>query len=401
MGATTGYIKSLDGLRAIAIILVMTFHAELTQFGWIGVQLFFVLSGFLITGILWKEKSKEEALWYKFKKFWVRRSLRIFPLYYAYILVIALSFLFFHFPPYFKLYFPYLVSYTANFPLALLHTVGNPLFNHLWSLSIEEQFYLLFPLIILLSKKKVSRILLISIIFLSPVVRFLVGEYYKSKGFPAIDVADGVNFNTLCQLDAFCIGGIIPVLSLHTRIKRPSVLLLITVLLLFGTGLVSYISSPSSAPYWKDLGFSHYLIQNYQHVWHYSVLNLVFASFILVLVSSFTRESFSFIKRFLENKWMVRIGRVSYGMYLFHWLIWVYVFTKIVHPETYLMKVALFVPYTIAVYLFSEVSYRLFEVHFINLKDKFFPPSKNKARAVAPHTVVITDVPNTRESYPG
>lgn len=395
--SNTGYIKSLDGVRAIAIILVMTFHAELTQFGWIGVQLFFVLSGFLITGILWKEKSKEGNLLFKFKKFWVRRSLRIFPLYYAYILGIALSFLFFHFPSYFKVFFPYLISYTANFPLHLLHTLGNPLFNHLWSLSIEEQFYLLFPLIILLSPKNFSKKLLIAIIFLSPVIRFLAGEFYKSKGLAAIDVADGVNFNTLCQLDAFCMGGIIHVLSLDKQIKQPTALFVGALFLMFGAGVLNYFFSASSVSYWKDLGFSHYFINNYQHVWHYSLLDIVFTSFILMLVSSFSQTSFSYLRKFLENKWMVRVGRVSYGMYLFHWLIWVYVFTKIFHPQTYMTKILLFIPYLVAVYLFSELSYRLYEVHFINLKDKFFP-ERNKNNNASVRSLVVNPLINSQTS---
>ena len=57
---SNSYIKSLDGIRAAAIILVMTFHAGINHFGWMGVQLFFVLSGYLITGILWKEKFQKE-----------------------------------------------------------------------------------------------------------------------------------------------------------------------------------------------------------------------------------------------------------------------------------------------------------------------------------------------------
>src|SRR3954469_10344160 len=137
-----GYIKSLDGVRALAIILVMTFHAGITHFGWMGVQLFFVLSGYLITGILWKEKFRDVSLSFKFKKFWVRRSLRIFPLYFGYLVALGLTFLVLHFPSYYTLYAPYLFTYTFNYTRLLSGWQGNPLFTHLWSLSIEEQFYL-------------------------------------------------------------------------------------------------------------------------------------------------------------------------------------------------------------------------------------------------------------------
>jgi len=368
-----GYIRSLDGVRAIAIILVMTFHSGITRFGWIGVQLFFVLSGFLITGILWKEKSKTGTLPFKFKKFWVRRSLRIFPLYYAYLAVIGIVYLAVHFPSYFTLFIPYAVTYTANFPLQLLHTVGNPLFNHLWSLSIEEQFYLLFPLIILLSSRKLIKVLLVSILFLSPILRLLMGEYYRSKGFPAAIVADGVNFNTLCQLDAFCFGGIIPVFALDGKIGRPWRLLGIMACLALGAGLASYLASPAGEPYLLDLGYYHYYIDQYQHVWQYTLLNLVFACTILALISAVGKHRFPLLRKALENKWMVNVGKVSYGMYIYHWLIWVYLFVAVFHPQTVAFKLLLFIPYVVIVYAFSELSYRIYERRFIQLKDKFFP----------------------------
>ncbi|MHA4808132.1 acyltransferase family protein [Flavitalea flava] len=375
MEGNASYIRSLDGVRAIAIILVMTFHAGILDFGWIGVQLFFVLSGFLITGILWKEKTKEGSLGFKFKKFWVRRSLRIFPLYYAYLLIFGVSYLLLHFPPYFMKFFPFAVTYTANFPLLLLHSIGNPLFNHLWSLSIEEQFYLLFPVIILLSPKPLIKFLLWAILFISPFLRFLVGEYYKSKGLPSLTIADGVNFNTLCQLDAFCMGGIIPVLSLDKRVKKPWTLFGAMVILALGAGLAGYLLSPSPLPYLLDLGYYHYFTSQYQHIWQYTCLNLVFASLILALVSAYSTHKFPVTRKILENKWMVSIGKVSYGMYLFHWLIWIYLFYDFFRPQTLPYKALLFIPYVFLVYLVSRVSYRFYEAPFIRLKDRFFPPA--------------------------
>src|SRR4051812_39980580 len=92
------YIKSLDGVRAIAILLVMAFHFEIIRFGWIGVQLFFVLSGFLIGGILLKEKNVAVPLSLRLKNFWIRRSLRIFPLYYIYLLIFIIVYMLWAFP---------------------------------------------------------------------------------------------------------------------------------------------------------------------------------------------------------------------------------------------------------------------------------------------------------------
>ncbi len=382
-----GYIRSLDGVRAIAILLVMTFHTELTSFGWVGVQLFFVLSGFLITRILWKEKSKEgESLFFKFKKFWVRRSLRIFPLYYAYIFLIGLIYLLVGFPSYFETYFPYIVSYTANFPLVPFENLGNPLFNHLWSLSIEEQFYFIFPLFIFLSPKKIIKKLLLVIIFISPIIRFLIGEYYKSKGLSELTISNGVNFNTLCQLDAFCLGGIISVFSLDSFLKRPILIFSIVLGATFITGIFNYLNSPNQLNYFLDLGYHHYHIGNYQHIWQYTILDVLFASFILVLVSKNSRTAMPLIRKILENKWMVSIGKVSYGMYIFHWLIWVYLFTKLFHPESYWMKALLFLPYLLLVYIVSALTFKFFELYFIRLKDKFFPPSNTPSISSASAT---------------
>ena len=84
-----GYSRPLDGLRALAVLLVVFFHAGWLRFGWIGVQIFFVLSGYLITtGLL---ESRGDSVGAYLKRFYGRRALRIFPLYYAYLAVIALA----------------------------------------------------------------------------------------------------------------------------------------------------------------------------------------------------------------------------------------------------------------------------------------------------------------------
>jgi len=110
-----GYIKALDGLRAVAIILVMMFHYGIIGFGWLGVQIFFVLSGFLITGILLKLKNEETFFGKKIKRFYARRSLRIFPVYYLYLLVFLLCFIVFAVPADFGYKAPYLFTYTYNY----------------------------------------------------------------------------------------------------------------------------------------------------------------------------------------------------------------------------------------------------------------------------------------------
>ena len=376
MSADTGYIKSLDGVRAIAIILVMSFHAEITHFGWFGVQLFFVLSGFLITGILWNEKQTDTPLAFKFKKFWVRRSLRIFPLYFGYLLFISFSYILFHFPSYYSNYAPYLFTYTFNYTRSLPQWQGNPLFTHLWSLCIEEQFYLVFPLIMFFCPPKFIKYLLLVIIAISPVTRFLLGEYYKNKGLSPAVVADAVYWNTLSHLDAFSMGGLIPVLSLHKKIKKPQLIFLASLIIAAIAGALNFIYTDSGSFYFNDLGYNHGQIELYEHVWHYTCLNLLFASFILSIVSIHSGKIFSFIRSALESSWMVRIGKVSYGMYLFHWAILVYICNRFFATENLALKIVFFIPYVFIVYVTAELSFRLYESRFLKLKDSLFLKKK-------------------------
>lgn len=365
-----GYIKGLDGVRAIAVILVMSFHYGLTWFGWIGVQLFFVLSGFLITGILWRAKYEPEGLSFKFKKFWIRRSLRIFPLYFGYLFFLGVAYLLFHFPSYYKLFFPYLLTYTFNYTRNLAGWVHNPLFTHLWSLSIEEQFYLLFPLFIFLCPARLIKFMLLLIIVITPVTRLLLGDYYIAKGLAPDVVADSVYWNTLSHLDAFCMGGAIPVLALDRRIRKPQWLCAGSLLLLLAAGAWNFLHQSYGHSYFGDLGYKMGEIAHDEHIWHYTCLNLFFSSFILLMVSVHSQGRLAGMRRLLESKWLVRIGKVSYGMYLFHWAIMVYFYKRIFPGGPLWQDLLLFIPYVVLVYLLAELSFRVYESRFLVWKER-------------------------------
>jgi len=369
----SGYIKSLDGLRAMAILLVLSLHTGVLHFGWIGVQLFFVLSGFLITGILWKEKSREEPTWYKFRKFWVRRALRILPLYYGYLLALGITYLLFHFPDTYRTYMPWLLTYTYNFTRTLPEWTMDPSFAHLWSLAIEEQFYLFFPLVLFLAPPRVVKGFMIAVIVLTPVSRLLIGQHYIDLGFKGETLATIVYWNSFSHLDAFFIGGLIPVLSLDKRIKKPWTLLTGCLALALTAGALNYINNPDHSFYLVDLGFTFGQTTNYVYVWHYTVLNLLFAATILVLVSVHTQGRPSVLRRLWENKWLVSIGKVSYGMYIYHWMIWYYLFEGVFKPVGVKWRLPFFIPFVILVYIVASLSFKYFESFFIGLKDRWYP----------------------------
>ncbi|HEY4010378.1 MAG TPA: acyltransferase [Acidobacteriaceae bacterium] len=179
---------ALDGLRGVAILLVYVFHyggglrssnalvrtlGYLTETGWIGVILFFALSGFLITGSLWDSRDERDVL----RNFYARRVLRIFPLYYAVVLIALLAAVargnrLAELTPV-LLYAGFLQNLPGLVTTALQPTSPLPLF-HLWSLAVEEQFYILWPALVLFAGTR-SRVLKLSlwIVALSELFRIL------------------------------------------------------------------------------------------------------------------------------------------------------------------------------------------------------------------------------------
>src|ERR1700761_6273992 len=154
--ASGKHIESLDGLRGIAILLVFFFHylprnshnplSWLASVGWSGVDLFFVLSGFLITGILYDTRESRNF----FKVFYARRALRLIPLYALAVGIVLSVSLMLHTPLTWKA-IPFYV-YGSNIMLVVNGGVPDftPFFQciHFWSLSLEEQFYSLWPLVV-------------------------------------------------------------------------------------------------------------------------------------------------------------------------------------------------------------------------------------------------------------
>ncbi len=187
--AGRSHIPALDGFRGLAVLLVFFYHAGLVSFasrgpvvellgklsrgGWIGVDLFFVLSGFLITGIL---LSTLDAPSY-FRNFYVRRTLRIFPLYYGVLLVLLVATPIMHFD--WQGSFKYYLLYVQNFHfrgtgMVLMSHLANVRIDHLWSLAIEEQFYLVWPLMVYLTARRRWLLALpLAPIVLCPVARFV------------------------------------------------------------------------------------------------------------------------------------------------------------------------------------------------------------------------------------
>lgn len=193
-------IPELDGLRGMAILMVMACHTPMEfpgakatlSLGWTGVDLFFVLSGFLITSILLDSKDRDSP----FRNFYARRILRIWPLYFLYLAFV------------FVCCRPILPESVSSWPFALFvqnsvyrWDVG-PFLQPTWSLAVEEQFYLLWPFVILRCSPRTSIRVAAVCLALSPIIR-AVGFSFCSNAF--------LTFNTIVRLDSIALGCLIAV----------------------------------------------------------------------------------------------------------------------------------------------------------------------------------------------
>jgi peptidoglycan/LPS O-acetylase OafA/YrhL len=361
------YIRSLDGLRGVAVLLVFLFHFGRLPFikykfevGWLGVQLFFVLSGYLITRILLEQKEAKLATY--LKDFYWRRSLRIFPLYFGYLIILTVLFITINLPDNFETIAGYLFSYTYNFSILSIGPQVNRVYTHLWSLCVEEQFYLIWPIVIYFLSTKQLKILSIALIIIIPVFRF---ELYNVLHQTTIDpetLGTSVYWFSLSHFDAFAIGGAVNFLDEKLVGFKPSTWLLGILSLAATVGVLNYLIISTEYPISvTSVGFEIHSVRNYEFVWAYTLLNILFAASIWYLVR---HES-----SLLSAKPLVFLGKISYGIYLLHFPIMGIlskVLAKTIVPDIFVLFVC-----ALATLTFAWLSHEFYEKRFLRLKDAF------------------------------
>jgi peptidoglycan/LPS O-acetylase OafA/YrhL len=355
------YIKALDGVRGIAILLVILFHYGYLGCGWIGVQLFFVLSGYLITSILLKDRGESLATY--LKRFYWRRSLRIFPLYYLYLLVLLGTYLALKIPPAFSDQWIYLFTYTYNVRHILPNYDGSQLLIHLWSLSVEEQFYLIWPLLVFVFAARRFRVLLLAIVVAAPLLRLLVSLYLAQHGSPPLYIGTVMYVITPFQIDAFATGALVATTK-FPRIKNSQWLFVGALTIALAGGLLSQFTSPVMASdRVNSFGYPIHLLHHLQYVWGYTVLNCLAGLLILLVVQGAAPLPF------LESRLLTFVGRISYGIYVYHYGLlatWQKLFPA---PDWSLRSLLLFFPYVLAILGISYLSFHFFETKFLQLKE--------------------------------
>lgn len=341
---------SLDGLRCLSILAVLWHHAgtrdnswRALDLGFLGVDLFFVISGFLIVTLLLRERSATSDI--SLRKFYIRRTLRIFPLYYGVILSLAVVYATVDrhslFGKQFLRDLPYYFTYTANFV-----PVG---FGIVWSLAAEEQFYLLWPSI----EKHLAKYavpVLIALIILNQIVNFKVGKIAISRMVGSTEWTD---------------------LSISQVTFTP---------ILLGVGAAHLLQSKQG---YRVLG---YLAANR---WASTVYLLTLVALLTMapadisglprlaiqicmtalLVSCVYRE-YHMLRPLLRFSPVQRIGKISYGMYLLH-IHLIFLAAHLLQPNTNGGSILLYALSLMLTVIAAELSFRFFESPLLRLKRNY------------------------------
>jgi peptidoglycan/LPS O-acetylase OafA/YrhL len=304
-----GHVPALDGVRGLAIGLVLVYHLtlgmqgqglasrllfKLTSTGWCGVDLFFVLSGFLITGILCDAKASP----HRFRNFYARRALRIFPLYYATLAIVFAGLPMFvsalRVEPELEDARIWLWCYGSNILVALRDS-WFPL-SHFWSLAVEEHFYLFWPAIILGCDRKTAMRICGTMIVAALAVRL----WMVSAG--AVLAAYCL---TICRIDALALGGFLALAArgpggLETLVPHA------------GKVALSSATALLAVAVWR-LGL--HLFDPAIQIVGYLLLDLLFAALILRVVAPTSRGLVARLLTLAPLRWL---GRYSYGIYVFN-----------------------------------------------------------------------------------
>lgn len=367
------HVSALDGVRGIAILSVILFHYTVLSCGWVGVQLFFVLSGYLITAILVADSDLPLKLY--LQRFYWRRTLRIFPLYFGYLAVLAAAFLATGKPAVFGRCWQYLFTYTLNFQRLAPKFPNNVFFGHFWSLALEEQFYVVWPLLIFLLPPRGRRILVVSLLVLCPLVRIATVQTAANVFNHPYYLGRVVHSFTFGQLDAFAAGAALVLFADRLRGKSMPGFVLLTIMALAG-GQAAALLVRGRPVLDSSLGYENNMLHAGQYIWGYTLINFWSAALILLALEK------DAVGRLLSHPAAVFLGRVSYGLYVFHLVVLDAVIGLLGRRHS-LANLGVFAVYMGVLLAACWLSYRYYEGYFLGLKESRFRRFGRPARAAA------------------
>lgn len=379
------YNPRLDVLRAIAAVSVLGMHYSVWfGWGWMGVPLFFVLSGFLITSILLDGREHASNLGAFTAAFFVRRLLRLWPAYALFLGVWLVVYLATHKPPDFPGDLPYLLTYTFN--LAMEWRPVNHMFAHLWSLSVEWQFYLAWPFLVWFLPRPWARRLLVALVVAAPLLRFFSARWLERRGVPADAAGGEIYLLTWTHLDALALGALLAWKDIRDFCASRLFVAASSAALL-GAGLFVAVLGGVEGR-WdlgetvRTLGFRFGLNAYGEYVWGFSLMALAFAG----IVAAASRAVPVGAPAGGRGTWLPYLGRVSYGFYIFHLPV-VHVVTRAFDRVgaglpagsagsavwSHLSPPLGFVVCFAVTFLLAHASYQLWERRFLRLQRRFSP----------------------------
>ena len=289
------YVKEFDGWRGFGILFVVLAHYLPSLFigSWVFMEMFFVMSGFLITGILIDSKSKEGY----YKKFILRRVLRVFPLYY-----ICLIILFFLIPAtwldlsYYRSHQLWFWFYIENWLYALQGWPKVKALHHFWSLAIEEQFYIFWPFVVyVFSTKNLLRFC----IFL-----FFFSIVFRNTGMMMGFVMPFPYVATFARMEGIALGALIAILIRNNKSVLEKLAAPVTIISGFLI-VVLFITA-------RSMNFQHFI----HYSINYSMVDLFFAGMITLTIA---KNELPLLKRIFNSPVMKQLGVMSYCIYIFHY----------------------------------------------------------------------------------
>jgi peptidoglycan/LPS O-acetylase OafA/YrhL len=339
------YLPELDGLRGIAILLVIAVHARIpfAPGGFIGVDLFFVLSGYLITNLLLKEHQSTGEI--NLKRFYWRRCIRLFPALLTLLVICLLAGALFADKKIVRdvvIVFFYGTSWTRA-----LYGFPSDWLGHTWSLSIEEQFYFIWPLLLCRLKSLSAKSTFYALAMVIAAVVF-----YRYLLLLHGVKTDRLFFCFDTRIDALVVGCLMAFMlnSNPDYLKRPVSNAIIRILAMSGTTYMAYMLLCYDD---KMTGF-----------WTYGLLLVALSSsFIVLYTISFPHGFFSTL---LKVKGLVYTGKISYGLYIWHWPIFNYL-----HAHSGLNRNSKILIGIILSYLISTLSYFIIERPLLKHKNLF------------------------------
>lgn len=362
-----GYLPQLDSLRAAAVLLVIVSHwlpathilNKYLPTGIFGVTLFFVLSGYLITGILLKNKEmlyKGLTLKEAFTVFYIRRSLRIFPVYYLFIILLLI-----YYPSDILPSLYWHIFYVSNFYFYFQNGFSTQL-SHLWSLAVEEQFYLVWPAIILLCRRCRLPAIFVGGIITAIIFRVMMYDPPLHLGRLLMPGS----------LDSFSIGALLAYGQLYKtnwydKIRCHQHFLLVTLFILF---LLLHIG--------MQFYYSDFLVLAF----YYFVLSVFF--FVVIMVVASTNDNAAFSGFILYNPLFIYLGKISYGLYLYHLIIPGF---KELHIPVMLLPYSIeiiFIIRFLLLIIIASVSWWFFEKPILKFKRNFNTQLTKAARMPEP-----------------